>query len=67
MLAPVSSALSRAVFKIGCRVRGRSIWDGLDSFCLFCGYRRSGHSAIGSVIDAHPDALISHELKALKG
>ena len=38
----------------------------LSAFCLFVGYARSGHSAVGSLIDAHPNAVISHELNAVK-
>lgn len=34
--------------------------------CLFIGYPRSGHSLISSLIDAHPNALISHRLDALQ-
>jgi hypothetical protein len=41
-------------------------WGGIRAFCLFVGYGRSGHSAIGSLIDAHPHAVISHELHAVK-
>jgi hypothetical protein len=41
-------------------------WTELSTFCLFVGYGRSGHSAIGSVIDAHPHAVIAHELNAVK-
>lgn len=37
----------------------------VDTFCLFIGYGRSGHSAIGSIIDAHPNAVVSHELHAV--
>jgi len=32
---------------------------------MFIGYPRSGHSLIGSLLDAHPDAVIAHELDAL--
>lgn len=32
---------------------------------MFIGYPRSGHSLVGSIIDAHPNACISHELDAL--
>ncbi len=28
----------------------------------FAGFPRSGHSLVGSVIDAHPDAVVAHEL-----
>lgn len=37
----------------------------LKYFCVFIGYPRSGHSIIGSIIDAHPNACISHEYHAL--
>ncbi len=32
---------------------------------MFIGYPRSGHSLIGSLLDAHPNIVISHELDAL--
>jgi hypothetical protein len=38
----------------------------LTAFCLFIGYPRSGHSLIGSVLDAHPEVAIAHEADALK-
>ncbi len=34
-------------------------------FCLFVGYPRSGHSLVGSLVDAHPNAAMAHELDAL--
>ncbi len=34
-------------------------------YCMFVGYPRSGHTLIGSLLNAHPDVLISHELDAL--
>ena len=37
----------------------------LKSFCVFIGYPRSGHSLIGSLLDAHPDIIISHEANIL--
>lgn len=48
-----------------------SKWDGeekfssLKSYCMFLGYPRSGHSLVGSLLDAHPQIVISHELDAL--
>ena len=33
----------------------------VEKFVFFVGYARSGHSMIGSVIDAHPDMVIAHE------
>lgn len=37
-----------------------------EQLVLFVGQSRSGHSLVGSLIDAHPDAVIAHELHALK-
>jgi hypothetical protein len=36
-----------------------------DTFVQFVGFPRSGHSLVGSVLDAHPGALIAHELDAV--
>ena len=43
-----------------------SRWEGIQNFCLFVGYGRSGHSAVGALLDAHPQATVSHELNAVK-
>lgn len=37
-----------------------------QQWLLFVGQSRSGHSLVGSLIDAHPDAVIAHEIHALK-
>jgi hypothetical protein len=33
---------------------------------MFLGYPRSGHSLLGSLLDAHPDVVIAHEADALR-
>jgi hypothetical protein len=38
----------------------------VEALCLFAGYPRSGHSLVGSLLDAHPDAVIAHELHVLR-
>jgi hypothetical protein len=38
----------------------------LDAFCMFIGYPRTGHSLIGAIIDAHPEAAIAHEANVLR-
>lgn len=38
----------------------------IEHFCMFVGYPRSGHSLVGSLIDAHRHAVIAHELDALR-
>jgi hypothetical protein len=44
----------------------RSIADGVRCYCMFIGYPRSGHSLIGSIVGAHPNAVVAHELDALR-
>lgn len=36
-----------------------------ESFLFFIGYSRSAHSLIGSLLDAHPNVLVAHELHAI--
>ena len=38
----------------------------VDKYCMFIGYTRSGHSLIASLLDAHPNIIIAHELNALR-
>jgi len=40
----------------------KAFFGSLKNFCMFIGYPYSGHSLVGSIIDAHPNAAISHEL-----
>ena len=35
--------------------------ESIEKFVLFLGWPRSGHSIIGSMLDAHPNAIISNE------
>ena len=35
---------------------------GVRTLVQFAGFPRSGHSLVGSLIDAHPDAAVAHEL-----
>ena len=37
----------------------------VERFCFFIGYPRSGHSLVGSLLNAHDEVLIAHELDAL--
>lgn len=45
--------------------RGRRRWGRAHAVCLFLSPPRSGHSLLGALLDAHPDAAIGHELDAL--
>ena len=42
----------------------RGEFERVERFCLFIGYPRSGHSIVGAMLEAHPDAVIAHELNA---
>ena len=44
----------------------RRDFDDVDTFLLFLGYPRSGHSLVGSLMDAHPNMILAHEANALK-
>ena len=46
--------------------KNRKIFDGVEAYCMFIGYPRSGHTLVRSLLDAHPSAIIAHELNALK-
>lgn len=42
------------------------LFDDVEAYCMFIGYPRSGHSLVGGLLDAHPEAVVAHELGALK-
>ena len=41
-----------------------NIFENVETLLFFIGYPRSGHSLIGSLLDAHPEIVIAHELNA---
>ena len=43
----------------------RQAFDAVAAYCMFIGYPRTGHSLIGSLLDAHPSITMAHELDAL--
>lgn len=46
-------------------IANKALLDEVETLCLFIGYPRSGHSLVGSLLDAHPQMAIAHELDAL--
>jgi len=46
--------------------RHRRDLRGIEGFCWFVGYPRSGHSLVGSLLNAHPDVVIAHEADTLR-
>jgi phage terminase large subunit-like protein len=47
-------------------VSDRNRFHDVGVFCIFIGYPRSGHSLVGSLLNAHPEVIISHELDVLR-
>lgn len=58
-ILPMAARAARAYAK------HRQALGDLETYCMFIGYPRSGHSLIGSLLSAHPDMVIAHELDAL--
>lgn len=46
--------------------KNRELWKDINTYCLFLGYPRSGHSLIGALLNANPNIVIAHELGDLK-
>ena len=46
------------------RRRYREDFERVRCFSLFVGYPRSGHSVVGAMLNAHRNAVVSHELNA---
>lgn len=42
----------------------RELFERVEAYCMFIGHGRSGHSLTGALLNAHPDAVIAHELDA---
>ena len=40
--------------------------EDVEMFVIFVGFARSGHSIVGTLLDAHPDIVIAHEYNVLK-
>ncbi|MDP9479667.1 MAG: sulfotransferase [Actinomycetota bacterium] len=46
--------------------KNRGLFADVEVYCMFVGYPKSGHSLFGSLLDAHPEAIIAHEQDALR-
>ena len=44
----------------------KDVIDGIKTFVMFIGYPRSGHSIVGSLMDAHPHMVIANEFLLLR-
>lgn len=46
--------------------RDRRLFSDVNTYVLFIGYPRSGHSLVGFLIDAHPNAIIASQTNVLR-
>lgn len=54
-----------AWFRSLAAARHRQQFEHVQAYCMFLGYSRSGHTLVGALLNAHPDAVIAQELDAL--
>ena len=47
-------------------LRSEKLFEDISAYCMFIGHGRSGSTLIGSLLDAHPNMIMAHELNALK-
>lgn len=47
-------------------LRHRSDFSTVERYCFFLGYARSGHSIVATLLNAHPEMVVSNELHALR-
>jgi Sulfotransferase family len=62
---PLYPAWRRVISWIGAR-RMRDALSQVETYLLFLGHGRSGHSIVGALLDAHPEIACSDELDALR-
>lgn len=41
-------------------------FSAIESYCMFIGHARSGHSIVGAMLDAHPNVILPDEVDALR-
>jgi len=46
--------------------KNKHLFENVRTYCMFIGYPFSGHSLVGSLLDAHPNAIIAHELEVFR-
>ncbi len=58
-------ALTHATSALAARGQ-RHLFAHVEAFCLFVGHARSGSTLVGSLLGAHPEVVIAHELDVLR-
>lgn len=62
---PIQSKLARLA-TWGTSNKFAPSFSAVETYCTFIGYSRSGHSLIAALLDAHPNIVMAHELRALE-
>ena len=44
----------------------KKLFVDVQTYCLFIGHGRSGHSILGALLDAHPNIILPDEVDVLK-
>ncbi|MBW3641787.1 MAG: sulfotransferase [Actinobacteria bacterium] len=47
-------------------IRHRAAFADVNAYVMFVGASRSGHSLVGSLLNAHPNVVVAHQLHALR-
>lgn len=47
-------------------IKNKYLFNNIQSYCVFLGAGRCGHTLIGTLLDAHPNIIISDQLDVLK-
>jgi hypothetical protein len=63
---PVGKKKRRYLVSFWGGLANKTSFDQVENFCMFIGYPRSGHTLVGSLLDAHPNIILADELNALK-
>ncbi|HEX3980226.1 MAG TPA: sulfotransferase [Acidimicrobiales bacterium] len=48
------------------QARRNPAFGDVERFCLFIGYSRSGHTLVATLLNAHPEVVVAHELDAVR-
>lgn len=47
-------------------LRNPSLYQDVETFCVFVGHNKSGTSMLGALLDAHPEIILADEVRALE-
>lgn len=64
-LAPLEVPRDRVIGAVAGRRRAARFAE-VERYVMFVGAQRSGHSLVGSLLNAHPDVVIGHQVDALR-